>query len=254
MSDEKDQPLVKTDESDNTEQALQKLENVYAPLEHLSRDQQKYVNAKVFTNLTKSEIGELYGFSNYKMKQWDKDSYCQAFEKECQKEYQKDTIDKLTKQNTFIQNRVFMDLMDRLRQPDPENDLPEDATISEKQKYLSRFFTELEAKEAFKLWKEIDKRARLDSPDAATERIEDNKFVAEVKRRRRKVEKKRKKYQELKKEAEEKYKDEDNSVEVTDEDGNEIEADLYDEDDFEDVTEETETFEMEEYIIKRDGE
>lgn len=235
----------------DTEGAIDRLDDVYESIDRVDMEQQKYINMKIFTSMTKKEIGQVLGISYNTMRKWDKDPDCQMFEKECQKQYQKDTIDTLAKQNVFLQNHVFADLMGRFRTPDPDNDLPEDASSYEKKRYAERFFQNMHAKDAMKVWEKIDKHVRLDSPDAKQDLIEDNVFVAEVKRRRSTIERKRK--------AVERLREEYQAAQVEDKDGNSIEAELIepgseggsDESEYETVTE---TFEMEEYTIRTKGE
>lgn len=258
--DQEDCPQSETEaeELDPIERALAKIDEREANTEIIDKvdqDRQKYANLCVFTNLPRSEIGEILGLSRYMMDKYDKDPHVQQLIKENQKAYQHQVINKLQQQNAFLLNHMFADIADRMRKPTPDADLDKNHTREDYERYQERFFCNLPADKAFKLLDQIDKRVRLDTEGAATERVQGTGDVERIRAEHTKIIKRRKRFEQALKEYDEKGK-----VEATDENGDPVEADIVeekkqsDQDGYEEYEEVEETFSLEQATIKRNGE
>jgi hypothetical protein len=203
--------------------------------------------------MDKKTIGNILGVSYTTMRKWDKETGVENFRKMIKKEYVQNDLDKLKKQNTFIQDQMFAQLVDRFRDPDPESDLDDEATIEERERYLKRFADSAEFKDIMKFWKDVNKHKRLDSPDGVTERVGEGVDPDKVRKRRAKVERKRKKYMDRKKRFnkvdEENDGEEAQEVEAEDSEGNKVEAQLVNDQEDGEVIEEEENITIEEYEI-----
>lgn len=215
----------------------------------------KYCNLDVMTNMNKKGIADVLNVSPTTLSNWDKETKVSRFKDNLKKQYSSNQLELLQQQNAYIRQQAFIEMMDRLRAPDPENDLDPDATVEERQMYMERFIENMPAKDFVKMWKMIAKQVRLDEPEGVTEKHSSGVDPDKVREKRSKIEKVRKEYRSKSKKVSEENSDNQESddvvdVEVEDENGGEVEAELVDKKDEGEVVEEEEEITVEKFKIR----
>jgi len=169
----------------------------YNPLDHLCLKAQKVANLKLLTNLADSQIAKRVGLSTRKYNELISDIHFENFVKQLQHKLDDQDFGKLVKaQERHLRDRMFEEVASRFEDPDPDNDLPKDATIEERAMYAKRFAKNSDFKDLMRIWSQMDKMMGGQIEDKASH-TDETELVRRVQEKRVKLVSRRQRVQQL---------------------------------------------------------
>jgi hypothetical protein len=146
------------EEDENNALVVQGEESTYNPLDHLCTRAQKIANLKNLTALTDNQIAQRLRMSTKDYKAITEDIHFGNYLKQLQHRFDQEGFGDLVKrQERHLRDVMFQEVAARFEIPDPDNDLPELATETERKAYLRRFASESSFKDLMTIWNQINK-------------------------------------------------------------------------------------------------
>lgn len=163
----------------------------YNPVAYLDQKQQLYCTYQTASSsITKKRMCDILNVSQYILSKWDKNPHVQNYIHSLRSALStKNVSEDLSNQNKILQDLTFQEMLSRFDRPNPERDLPPNATDIEKRMYHERFVSNMRAADMGKFYDTISKNAR---EDAKTLGNGNSVIVEEVERIRRKYHESRK--------------------------------------------------------------
>lgn len=156
----------------------------YNPLKYITVDQQKYIRALVTSSMGEYDLAKAMGIKLSLLKQWNQNAHFLAYKHQCmQTLHDTEVADKIKKQQAYLVDKMFLDIMDRFEVPTPQElKEQENWTESQKEIYARRLFKNASAADAIKMYDIIAKNAiKLYGGDNQTQ--DKTEIVEEVRQR-----------------------------------------------------------------------
>lgn len=136
---------------------LIKKEDVSNYLSKLTPKQTKFAQKKVMTNMSDDELCKDLNISKRELKKYAKNKYVQEYIGFLNKEYATQSLQQAQIQTKFLADKMFENIATRFEEFDEENvpDFFEKLSTPEKMAYRNKYFSEMNAKDAFKTFKEF---------------------------------------------------------------------------------------------------